>query len=344
MTSFPAAMPTARTPDPRTAPVLRWGVMGTGWIAERFVASLQAHSSQEVVAVGSRSHDSAAVFAQQTRIPRAHGSYHELVADPDIDIIYIATPHTEHLDHAVLALTAGKPTVVEKPFALNAGQAREIAAVARAHGLFCREAHWTTFLPKYDVLSQLLDVRALGELTSVVADFGEWFPPEHRLQRLDLAGGPLLDLGVYLISLAISVLGIPDRVLADSVPHSTGVQGQTGLILTHGTRQSVLHTTILANTPTRATIAGTDATLDIDGPFYQPGGFTLTTRDGSRTLRYDEPRSAHVAGLHHQAAEVARHITAGDTESSKRPLDLTIATLAVIDEARRQTSDRFPGE
>jgi predicted dehydrogenase len=344
MSTFPDTLPTARIPDPRSAPSLRWGVMGTGWIAERFVASLQAHSSQQVVAVGSRRHAGAATFAQQAGISRAHGSYQELVADPGIDVIYIATPHTEHVDHALLALNARKHTVVEKPFALNAGQARQIAAVARDRGLFCMEAHWTTFLPKYDVLAQLLDDQALGDLTAVVADFGEWFPPEHRLQRPDLAGGPLLDLGVYLVSLAIGALGIPDQILASSIPHSTGVQGQTGLILTHGTRQSVLHTTILSNTPTRATIAGTHATLDIGGPFYQPGGFILSAREGNRILRYDEPRTAHVGGLHYQAAEVARHVTAGDTESSKRPLDLTIATLAVIDEARRQTNDHFPGE
>lgn len=342
--SFPKTLPTPRTPDPRTAPSMRWGVMGTGWIAERFVASLQAHSSQQVVAVGSRSHDTAARFAGLTGIPCAYGSYEELVADPSVDVVYIATPLPAHLDGAVLALEAGKHTLVEKPFALNAAQARQIADLARSRHLFCMEAHWTTFLPKYDVLHQLLDADALGRLTTVVADFGEWFPPDHRLFRADLGGGPLLDLGLYLVSFAVNVLGIPDQILANSITHASGVTAQTGLILTHGDRQSVLHTTILANTPTAATIAGTDATLVIDGPFYQPGGFTLTAADGSRRLRYDEPRSAHVGGLHYQAAEVARRITNGHTESTLRPLDLSIATTAVIDEARRQTQESFPGE
>lgn len=344
MSSFPAALPNARTPDPRTAPTLRWGVMGTGWIAERFVASLHAHSSQDVVAVGSRRHDTAAAFAQKAGVPRAHGSYQDLAGDPDIDVIYVATPHTEHFDGAVLALQAGKHTLVEKPFAINADQARQIADVAHTCGLFCMEAHWTTFLPKYDVLHQLLDGDALGQLNAVVADFGEWFPPQHRIFRPELAGGPMLDLGLYLISFAVNVLGIPDQVLARSVTHHTGVQAQAGMILTHGDRQSVLHTTILANTPTRATIAGTDATLTVDGPFYQPGGFTLTSVDGDRTLRYDEPRTAHQGGLHYQATEVARRITAGDTESPMRPLDLSIQTITVMDEIRRQTNDRLPGE
>jgi hypothetical protein len=116
------------------------------------------------------------------------------------------------------------------------------------------------------------------------------------------------------------------------------------MIMSHGNRQAVLHTTILTNTPTSATIAGTNATISIDGPFYQPGGFTLTSIDGARCLRYDEPQSAHHGGLHYQAAEVARRITAGDTESPLRPLNLSIQTIAVLDQIRRETSDTFPDE
>jgi predicted dehydrogenase len=155
----------------------------------------------------------------------------------------------------------------------------------------------------------------------------------------------MLDLGTYLVSLVVNVLGRrPDEIVARSTTLDCGVQGQTAMILTYGDRQAVLHTTILSNTPTRATITGTAASLTIDGPFYQPGGFTLTSTDGSRTLRYEEPRSAHHGGLHYQAAEVARRVSAGETESPLRPLALSIATLAVMDEARRQTSDLFPGE
>jgi predicted dehydrogenase len=345
MTAFPDTLPRPRTPDPRSAPSLRWGVMGTGWIAERFVASLKAHSSQQVVAIGSRNHETAARFAGRFAIPRSYSTYQDLVADPDIDVIYVATPHTGHLDGALLALAAGKHTLVEKPFAINANEARQIADVARARDLFCMEAHWTTFLPKYDVLQQLLDARVLGQLITIVADFGEWFPPRHRIFRPDLAGGPMLDLGLYLVSFVVNIFGdFPDQVTARSVPIDTGVQGQTAMIMSHGNRQAVLHTTILTNTPTSATIAGTNATISIDGPFYQPGGFTLTSIDGARSLRYDEPQSAHQGGLHYQAAEVARRITAGDTESPLRPLNLSIQTIAVLDQIRRETNDSFPDE
>jgi predicted dehydrogenase len=340
---IPAALPRARTPDPRSAPGLRWGVLGTGWIADKFVSSLQRHSSQRVVAVGSRGVDSATGFAGRFGIDKAYGSYEELVADPGVDVVYVASPHNAHLPHALLALRAGKHTLVEKPLALNAVEAGQIADEARSRGLFCMEAYWTAFLPKYDVLRQLLDGHILGDVTAVVADFGEWFSAGHRIHRPELAGGPMLDLGTYLISFVLDVLGPPDQIIAAGTTTGSGVAGQTAMLLRRGDQQAVLHTTILANTPTRATIAGTVATIDIDGPFYQPGGFSVTTTDAATRLRYDEPAVAH-QGLHYQAAEVARRIAAGETGSPLRPLSASIGVLRVIDEVRRQTGDRYPAD
>jgi predicted dehydrogenase len=149
MNNVPVALPRARTPDPRNAPCLRWGVLGTGWIADKFVAAIQKHSSQRIAAVGSRSIDNATEFAQRFAIERAHGSYEELVSDPDLDVVYVATPYNTHLPHALMALQAGKHTLVEKPLALNANQGRRIADEARSRGLFCMEAYWTAFLPKF---------------------------------------------------------------------------------------------------------------------------------------------------------------------------------------------------
>ena len=343
MKHLPATLPAARTPDPRSAPSLRWGVMGTGWIADRFVTALQKHSSQRVVAVGSRSRDGAVSFAGRFGLERAHGSYEELVADPDLDIVYVATPHNAHLPHALLALQAGKHTVVEKPLAVNARQGQRIADEARRRGLFCMEAYWTAFLPKFDILRQLLEAEAVGDVTAVVADFGEYFPANHRIHRPDLAGGPMLDLGTYLTSFVVDVMGLPDTITASATVTGTGVMGQTAMLLTRPDQQAVLHTTILANTPTTATIAGTAGTVTIDGPFYHPGGFTVAASDGATRLRYDEPRIAH-AGLHFQAAEVARRIAAGETGSPLRPLSASIDVLRVMDEVRRQTGDRYPDD
>jgi len=344
MTSFPRTLPTARTPPSEAAPALRWGVLGTGWIAERFIGSLQRHTRQRLLAVGSRDADRSAAFAGRHGLSRAYGSYEELVADPDVDVVYIATPHPAHHPCARLALEAGKHTLVEKPLALNAAQATEIARLAADRGRFCAEALWTFFLPKFDIVRQLLDDGALGEVRTVQADHGEHFTAEHRILRADLAGGPLLDLGTYPVSLATWALGPPQRVLAVGQPHPAGVNGQAAAILSDARgNQAVLHTTLFSNTPTTAAIAGTHATLTLPGPFYQPGDLLLASADGDRQLRFTEPRAAHDA-LHFEAAEVARCIAAGRLESPIRPLRESITTLQVMDEIRRQLGDTFPGE
>jgi predicted dehydrogenase len=334
--SIPAALPRARTPDPRSAPSLRWGVLGTGWIADKFVTAIQKHSSQRIAAVGSRSLEGATGFARRFGIEQAHGSYSELASDPGVDVVYIATPHNAHLPHALLALQSGKPTVVEKPLALNAIQGQQIADEARRRGLFCMEAYWTAFLPKFDVLRQLLGADTVGDVAAVVADFGEWFSASHRIHRPELAGGPMHDLGTYLISFVLDVVGPPDHIIASGTTTGTGVMGQTAMLLSRGDQQAVLHTTILANTPTAATIAGTAATIEIDGPFYQPGGFTLTAADGSTRLRYDEPRSAH-EGLHYQTAQ--KH---GGSRATTGPISSGFgddrATLILADTAAKHAS------
>lgn len=343
MTGFPSRLPVSRIPDSADAPPLRWGIVGTGWIARRFVVALQRRTRQQVIAVGSRTAAGAEEFAGNFGIPRAYGSYDELVSDPDVDVVYIATPHNHHHPCALLSLRAAKHTVVEKPIALNAAQACDIADIAASAGVFCMEAMWTFFLPKFDVINQLLDDGALGDVRTVLADCGERFGPDHRIMRQDLAGGPLLDLGIYPISLAVAALGSPETVVADGQPAPSGVNGQVGAVLTGPVgRQAVVHATLFNHTPTTATVAGPDATLAIGGPFYQPGDFTLTAEDG-RQLTYTEPAAGY-EGLHFQAAEVARCIGAGLRETPVRPLSDSVVTLAVIDEIRRQIGVRFVEE
>lgn len=341
MTACPARLPEPRTPDPMAAPALRWGVMGTGWIAERFVPSLHRHTRQRVLAVGSRDADRAIEFGGRFGVPRTHSSYEALVADPDVDVVYVATPHPMHHPCALLALQAGKHVLIEKPLAVNADQAAEIAEFARSRNLFCMEALWSFFLPKFDVVRQILDYGMLGEIHTVNAEHGEHFGPEHRIMRPELAGGPLLDLGTYPIALAVWTLGKPERVLASGQPAPSGVNGQAAAILSGPAgRLAVLHTTLFSNTPTTATIAGTAATLTMSGPFSLPGDFTVTSSDGSATLSFTEAPIGH-DGLHYQAAEVARCIAAGRRESPIRPLADSITTMTVLDEIRRQIGVTF---
>lgn len=343
--TFPDSLPAPRTPEPMAAPPLRWGVLGTGWIAERFIGALRSDTRQRVVAVGSRSVASASEFADRVGIGRTHGSYLELVADENVEIVYIATPHNFHHQHALLAIDAGKHVLVEKPIALNATQAQEVATRATTRGVYCAEALWTFYLPRYDVVRQLLNDGVLGDVHTLLADNGEWFPRTHRILRHDLAGGPLLDLGTYPIALALWVLGEPETVhaVAEDVPGGE-VQGQVSAVLRHPDgAHSVINTTIMADTPTQAVVAGTHATLVIETPFYMPGDLTLTPAGKGPAVRWAERPIAHRA-LYSSAVEAARRIAAGETETPLRPLSDSIATLRVIDAIRRQTDVLYPGE
>jgi predicted dehydrogenase len=340
--TFPRTFPASRLPDPMAAPALRWGVLGTGWIAEKFTGALRRNTRQDVVAVGSRSVASAKDFADRVGIGRAHGSYADLVADPEVDVVYVATPHNFHRRHGLLALDAGKHVLVEKPIALNAAEASEVAARATARGVYCAEAMWTFHLPRYDVIRQLLNDGALGDVRTVLADHGEWFPDTHRILRHDLAGGALLDLGTYPVALASWVLGEPEQILAigQDVPGGE-VHGQVSAVLRHpGGAQSAISTTVMADTPNRAVLAGTGATLVVEAPFFAPGDLMLTSAGKESTIRYSEPAIGH-GGLHVTAVEAARRIAAGETGTPLRPLADSVATLRVVDEMRRQIGVTF---
>lgn len=332
MSAFPTALPASRIPDPMMAPALNWGVLGSGWIAEQFIASTRAHTNQVFKAVGSRSRAKADAFAQKWMIPKAHGSYEALVADPDLDVIYIATPHNLHYAHVMLALNAGKHVLVEKPMAMNHAQAREMSALAHAKGVFFAEALWTYFLPKWDVLQQVFDSGCLGEIKSIHTDYGEYFTCDHRIFDPKLAGGPLLDLGTYPLSLITKLMGVPDRIAGMVQMDQSGVHGQLSLIMADAAgNQGTLSTTLYGLTPTNAAIVGTKGTVRFGSEFNLPGPFTVTSADGSIVLEYVEPTGRHFEGLFFEAAEVARCIRAGRTETPHRPLDASLDMFAALD-------------
>ena len=272
----------------RQAPI-RWGIIGTGLIANCFAKDLQVTDSGLVVAVGSRSRDSADRFANNYDIPNRHDSYEALVSDPDVDVVYVATPHPMHHANAVLALEAGKPVLVEKAFTMNAAEARDLVSIARSRGLFLMEAMWMRFLPHFAELNRLLADNSLGELVTVTADHGQWFAKdaEFRLFAPKLGGGALLDLGVYTVSFASMVLGKPDQITSVVTEAFTGVDGQTSMVFGYANgAQALLNCTLSAMTPTIAAIVGTEARIEIEAVFYEPTAFRLTGRDGvSQALR-----------------------------------------------------------
>ncbi len=315
---------------------VRWGILGTGGIASTFVTDLRLTDSGVAAAVGSRTQGSADRFADEVGVANRHASYESLVADPDIDVIYVATPHPMHHDNAILALRAGKHVLVEKPFTMNAVEAREIVQVARESRRFAMEAMWMRFLPHVGVIRDWLARGVLGEIITVIADHGQWFAedPAFRLFAPELGGGALLDLGVYPVSFASMVLGRPDRIMSMSAPAFTGVDAQTSMLFGYESGAHALLTcTLRGKSPTRASIVGTDARIEVEGDFYAPASVTLVPRNGDPTL----VESVHEGrGLRHQADEVARRLAAGDLESPLMPLDETISIMEMMDTVREQ--------
>ena len=334
----------SRTPDAMLAPILRWGVLGTGWIAQRFVASVQGHTRQAIVAVGSRDAARGAGFAARHGIRIVHGDYTALVNDPEVDVVYVATPHTAHRDHALLAIDAGKPVLIEKPLGLHADEAVEVAERSRAAGVYCAEALWTLFLPRFDIVRQVLETGGIGSLQTVFAEYGEHLADTHRIMDPTLAGGSLLDLGTYPVALASWLLSSPKLIHAVGEQNRFGVNAQTGAVVqdTSGAI-AVLHTSLAASTPSAAMIAGSLGVIELPGPFYQPGDVVVRTWADGEVLRFSEPRIAH-DGLHYEAAAVARDVAGGRTESPERPLDDTIEFLRLMDAIRDQVGVVFPGE
>ncbi|MGW6130250.1 Gfo/Idh/MocA family protein [Cellulomonas sp. NPDC055163] len=333
----------ARTEDPSTAPSIRWGILGAGNIAGAFADAVNAHTRAQLVAVGSRNRDRCERFATAHGVPTTHIGYRDLVEDRQVDAVYVATPHSEHLEHALLAIAAGKHVLVEKAFTRNAAEAEQVFAAAKAAGVFVMEAMWTRFLPHVAALHQVIDAGEIGEIINLTADHGQFFPfnPTSRLFDPQLAGGALLDLGVYPVSFAHDFLGVPDAVHATGTLTETGVDGQASIVLSYGDRtQATLSTTLWAKTPTTAAISGTEGFIHVAGNFYGPSSFRVQRRDG-RVWTFEQPGKK---GLQYEAAEVARRVAAGETQSPLMTWDHTVEVMRTLDSVRAQVGVVYPGE
>ena len=324
--------------------LIRWGILSTGHIAEGFVLDLQHLTDHRVVAVGSRTLASANSFADRFHIPHRFGSYFELVNDPDVDAIYVATPHPMHKENTIMALEAGKPVLCEKAFAMNHAEAAEMVRVAREKKLLLMEAMWTRSLPHIKRIREIVDSGVLGRIVTVRADHGQWFAedPNFRLFAPSLGGGALLDLGIYPISFAHMVLGKPAEITAKATPAFTGVDAQTSMIFGYESgAQALLTTTLSAASPNRAVIVGTQARLEVDRTFYNPSNFRVISRNGDVIDGWDKKYRG--GGLREQAVEFARCLRTGLTESPNITLDETLEIMQVMDEVRRQIGLKYEG-
>jgi predicted dehydrogenase len=322
---------------------IRWGIAATGGIARRFAAGLGETADAETVAVASRTAERAEEFGAAFDIPHRHASYEALAADPDVDVVYVASPHSRHEADTLLFLEAGKHVLCEKPFALDEMQARRMIDVARERGLFVMEAIWSRFLPAYQVLGELLADGVIGEVRSVDADFAIRFPydPGHRLFDLALGGGALLDLGIYPLQLASLVLGPPDEVQAVGQLGDTGADEHVAAVLSHPSGAlATIRTATRVTLACAARITGTDGWIDLPAFMHCPDRLTVTAM-GKVEIR-DTPIVGE--GLRYQVAEVHRRLRTGELESPAIPHAETLQLAATMDRIRAQIGVRYPGE
>ncbi|MDB6122904.1 MAG: oxidoreductase domain protein [Pedosphaera sp.] len=322
---------------------IRWGIIGTGAIARKFAEGLTALLDAELVGIGSRSQAKADEFAAQFNVPFRYDSYEALANDPEIDAIYVATPHSLHAENTLLALEAGKPVLCEKPFTINAQQAELVIQTARSKKLLAMEAMWTRFLPMMVRLKEMLAEGTIGEVRTLTADFGfKAKSEEGRLFDPAFGGGALLDVGVYPISLASMLFGTPATVTGSAELGSTGVDEQAAMVLTHpGGELALLHTSIRTNTFHEATIVGTEGKIKLQPSWWQGTDMTLFLDDGGEEL-LEFPYTGN--GYQFEAAAFMECLLGGKTECAIMPLDETLSIMKTMDGLRAQWGLKYPME
>ena len=339
-------MPTDWFPAPtatplRGGPTLRWGILAPGGIANDFAATVHANTDQRIVAVASRSSERGARFAQRHGIERVHDAYDRLVADPEVDIVYVAAPHSEHKTLGLLAIAAGKHVLIEKPIALSAAEGEEIAAAARAAGVLAAEAMWTRYLPQFDVLDQLLRRGDLGTIRLATADVGWQMTADAPSRFFDPAqgGGAALDMGVYGYWFAQFAIGRPERIRALGTLTATGVDDQSVVALSAADGRHASVTTSMAVTNSGlAAIHGTAGSVRFLEPFVFPARFVAEV--GGEQREWSDPSGLRLRdGLAWQTTALADLVRRGITDSPVHSLDDAISVLRTIDGVRSQLAD-----
>lgn len=321
---------------------LRWGILATGGIAHSFTSDLRT-AGLNVAAVGSRRAEAAEEFAREFDIPNAHGSYEDLVADPEVDIVYVATPHGRHLEDASLALQAGKHVLIEKAVTLDADEATAIRDLAAGAELLAMEAMWTRYLPHMARIREIIADGVLGEIRSVFADHTQRISsdPAHRLNALELGGGALLDLGIYPMSFIWDVLGAPKDIRALGRLGETGADTEVAASMTHASGAvSSFVTSSRAAGPNTAHVIGTEGRIEIDAVWYCPTSFRVRTPDGRVIEEYESRIEGR--GMQFQALYAEDLIAQGKTDSELLPFDESVAIMASLDEIRAQVGVIYP--
>ncbi|MBU0595058.1 Gfo/Idh/MocA family oxidoreductase [Candidatus Bipolaricaulota bacterium] len=326
------------------ADTIRWGILGTGWIARQMAEALKLLPDAEFVAIASRTLEKAETFGHEFGVPRQFGCYEDLVSCPDVDVVYVATPHSSHARDATLALRAGKPVLCEKPLTVNAREAADLVATARSERLFLMEAMWSRLVPTVVRLREWIAAGAIGQVRLLTASIG-WrrsYDPQSRLYDPNLAGGALLDIGVYPVSLASMLFGPPSEVHGVMQAAPTGVDAQCALSLGHpGGELASLVATFVADAPCDAFAIGTEGTIRVHPPIIAPQALTRRSLDGAKET-VELPHLGN--GYAHEAIEVMECLRAGKLESSVMPLDESLSIMRTLDRIRDAWSLRYPSD
>lgn len=323
---------------------VRWGILGTGKIAKKFAKDLALVAGASCVAVGSRLKETADIFAREFGFARAHSSYEALAADSGVDAVYIATPHTLHAENTIMMLASGKAVLCEKPFAVNSAEASRMIAAAKKHRRFLMEAMWSRFLPALKKAKALIDEGVIGEVRMLSADFGyrSKFDPKERHFDPSLAGGALLDVGIYPVWLSHFLLGAPKKIMAAAHRGETGVDELNAMVFTYKNGEvALLHSAIRAVTIHEAFVSGTRGELRIHAPWWRTSKVSLLD-DGKIIETWDLPVTG--IGYAHEIEHVNECVRSGNIESDMHSFADTRALMKTLDSVRKMLGVRYPAD
>lgn len=319
------------------------GIIGAGWIAGKMAMTLNQMEGVEAYAIASRSLDKAQAFANEWGIKKAYGSYEELVDDKEVDMVYIATPHSHHCQHALMCIEKGKPVLCEKAFTMNAKQAAEVLAKSKEKNVFVAEAIWTRYMPISLQLIDLVKNGAIGNPTMITANLGYPMVGKERLMKPELAGGALLDVGIYPLNFAAMIFGDKiEKTISTCTKLDTGVDAQACItqIFADG-KMATLNTSMLAHTDRMGVISGDGGCIIVDN-INNPQHLTIEDKDFKIVAEYDAPKQ--ISGYEYQVTAAIEAIGAGKIETPFMPHSETLRMMEMMDALRKEWGIKYPGE
>lgn len=323
--------------------IYKWGILGCGKIARKFSTDLKLLPDARLYAVASRDPGKASRFAEELGFEKAYGSYQEMVNDPEVEIVYVATPHSFHFEHVMLCLNHGKAVLNEKPFALNLREAKKMADKARSGGIFLMEAFWTRFQPGFQKALEIIRSGSLGALRIVHSDFAFNAPknPLHRLYNVELGGGSLLDIGIYPVFAALAVMGKPESVKALATFADTGAEESIAITFRYaGGEMASLYSSFAAYSLVSTEYNCERGAIRMSKRCIAPASVTIWKEDGTEEIfNYNFPG----AGYQFEAAHVMECLNTGKTESPLLPLDFSLDLMDTLDRIRTEAGIVFPG-